>query len=43
MGNADTPYFKVITPLQYQSTLLDGVIEIPKDFLTDLGSIPRAV
>jgi Protein of unknown function (DUF1353) len=43
MGNADTPYFKPITPLQYQSTLLDGIIEIPKDFLTDLGSIPRAV
>jgi hypothetical protein len=42
-GNADTPYFELITPLQYQSTLLGGIIEVPKDFLTDLGSIPRAV
>ncbi len=42
-GNADSPYFKLITPLQYRSTLLGGIIEIPKDFLTDLGSIPRAV
>jgi len=39
-GNADRPYFKLITPLQYQSTFLGGIIEIPKDFL---GSIPRAV
>lgn len=38
------PLFKLITSLQYQSTLLlGGIIEIPKDFLTDLGSIPRAV
>jgi len=42
-GNANSPYFKLITSLQYQSTLLGGIIEIPKDFLTDLGSIPRAV
>jgi hypothetical protein len=42
-GNADTPYFKLTTPLQYRSTLLGGIIEIPTTFLTDLGSIPRAV
>jgi len=42
-GNANCPYFQLITPLQYRSTLLGGIIEIPKDFLTDLGSIPRAV
>jgi uncharacterized protein DUF1353 len=43
MGNADTPYFQLMTPLQYRSTLLGGIIEIPGGFLTDLGSIPRAV
>ena len=42
-GNADTPYFKLTMPLQYRSTLLGGIIEIPTTFLTDLGSIPRAV
>ena len=42
-GNAKSPYFNLITPLQYQSTLLDGIIKVPKDFLTDLGSIPRTV
>jgi hypothetical protein len=42
-GNADRPYFKLITPFRYESTLLGGIIEIPTDFLTDLGSIPRAV
>jgi hypothetical protein len=31
-GNADCPYFKLITPLQYRSTLLGGIIEIPKGF-----------
>ncbi len=43
MGSADTPYFELITPLQYRSTLLGGIIDVPKDFLTDLGSIPRAI
>ncbi len=42
-GNANSPYFKLITPLQYRSTLLGGIIEVPKDFLSDLGSIPRTV
>jgi len=41
--NANSPYFNLITPLQYQSTLLGGIIKVPKDFLTDLGSIPRTV
>jgi hypothetical protein len=37
-GNANCPYFTLITSLQYRSTLLGGIIEIPKNFLTDLGS-----
>ena len=43
VGNADRPYFQLTKPLQYRSTLLGGIIEIPTTFPTDLGSIPRAV
>jgi hypothetical protein len=39
--NPESPYFRVLTPLRYQSNILGGIVEVPVDFLTDLGSIPR--
>jgi len=38
--------FQLLTPLFYRSKLLGGVIEVPSapnPFITDLGSIPRAL
>jgi len=42
-GTPTAPISNSLSRSQYQSTLLGGIIEIQKDFLTDLGSIPQAV
>lgn len=36
------PVWMTLTPLRYRSTLLDAVLVVPAEFVTDLASVPRA-
>jgi hypothetical protein len=37
----DDETWKLLAPLNYRSVLLEGVVEVPINFVTDFSSVPR--